>query len=182
MRNYMNRLFGNIYNYEKLKPDFDDSLFLAPGAILIGDVRIGKNVSIWYNCVVRGDVNFISIGDNTNVQDLSMLHVTNKKYPLNIGNNVTIGHSVKLHGCTIENNCLIGIGAVVLDGAIISKNSIVAAGSVVKPGFIVPSGYMVAGVPAKVVRQLNKKEIKELEDSAKRYVKYSLKTIKSLNK
>lgn len=181
MKKEIRRIFGSLYNYENMSPNFDSSLFVAPGAILIGDVRIGKNVSVWYNCVLRGDVNYISIGNNTNIQDLSMLHVTNKKYPLVIGENVTIGHAVKLHGCTIEDNSLIGIGAIVLDGAKVMQNSIVAAGAVVKPGAIIPSGVLAAGIPAKIIRKLTKKEIKDLALSAKRYIQYLSKTINSLN-
>jgi carbonic anhydrase/acetyltransferase-like protein (isoleucine patch superfamily) len=110
-----------------------------------------------------------------------MLHVTNKKYPLNIGNQVTIGHSVKLHGCTIEDLTLIGIGAIILDGAVVEEKSMVAAGCVVKPGFIVPSGKLVAGVPGRVVRDLSDEELLNFEASAKRYVRYTEITMQSLN-
>jgi len=174
--------YGQIITYEDLTPCIDESVFIAPGAIIIGDVKLSENVSIWYNCVVRGDVNYIQVGKNTNVQDLSMLHVTNEKYPLIIGQNVTIGHSVKLHGCVIDDESLIGIGAVVLDGAYVRCHSIVAAGSVVKPGYIVPENVLVAGVPAKIVRELHKLEIEDLSASAKRYIKYAQSTIKSLGK
>jgi len=169
-----------IFPYKDLFPKIDQTVFLASGVKIIGDVEIGENSSVWYNCVIRGDVNYVKIGYNTNIQDLSMLHVTNNKYPLNIGNKVTIGHSVKLHGCTIEDICLIGIGAIILDGAVVQKKSLVAAGSVVKPGFIVPSGKLVAGVPAKVVRTLTKKEIEDIEASSERYIKYTEITINTL--
>jgi len=109
-----------------------------------------------------------------------MLHVTNGRYPLNIGNKVTIGHSVSLHGCTLTDKCLIGIGAIILDGAVIESNSMVAAGALVKQGFVVPSGKIVAGVPAKVIRNLSSDEIRDIEESAKRYVEYSRLTEKSL--
>jgi carbonic anhydrase/acetyltransferase-like protein (isoleucine patch superfamily) len=111
-----------------------------------------------------------------------MLHVTNGKYPLNIGNNVTVGHCVKLHGCTLEDLCLIGIGAIVLDGAVIQKESMVAAGAVVKPNFIVPSGKLAAGVPAKIVRDLTDEEISDFEKSAERYIKYAELTVESLQR
>jgi carbonic anhydrase/acetyltransferase-like protein (isoleucine patch superfamily) len=111
-----------------------------------------------------------------------MLHVTNGKYPLNIGNKVTVGHCVKLHGCTLEDLCLIGIGAIVLDGAVIEKQSMVAAGAVVKPNFVVPSGNLAAGVPAKIVRNLTKEEIADFEKSAKRYLRYTELTVESLLK
>ncbi len=172
--------FNKIYPYEGKYPNIDKTVFLADGVKIIGEVNIGKYASVWYNSVIRGDVNYINIGEYTNIQDLSMLHVTNKKYPLNIGNKVTIGHSVKLHGCTINDLVLVGIGAIVLDGAIVETNSMIAAGAVVKPGFIVPSGKLVAGVPAKVVRSLTDEEILDLDASALRYKKYTEITINSL--
>jgi len=172
--------YGIILPYKNFTPKIADDVFISIGAVIIGDVEIGAGSSIWYNSVVRGDVNFIRIGQNTNVQDLSMLHVTNQKYPLIISDNVTIGHSVKLHGCIIEELALIGIGSVVLDGAVVKKNSIVAAGSVVKPNFIVPEKVLVAGVPAKVVRNLTDNEIEDLSASARRYNEYSRITVESL--
>ena len=170
------KLFPYLDNYPKMGVN----VFLASGVKIIGDVTIGENTSVWYNTVIRGDVHYIRIGSLTNIQDCSMLHVTNGKFPLNIGDKVTIGHSVKLHGCTLKDLCLVGIGAIVLDGAIVEENSMVAAGSVVKPNFIVPSGKLVAGVPAKVVRNLTEDEVKEFENSALRYKKYTEMTIKSL--
>ncbi len=169
-----------LFPYKGLYPKIDETVFLASGIKIIGDVEIGKDSSIWYNSVIRGDVHYIKIGEQTNVQDMSMLHVTNGKYPLNIGNKVTIGHSVKLHGCTLNDLCLIGIGAIVLDGAVVESNSMVAAGSVVKPNFVVPTGKLVAGVPAKIVRDLTEEEIAEFEKSALRYKKYTEITIDSL--
>jgi len=178
----MKNNYGKIFPYNNLTAKISTDTFIAPGVIIIGDVEIKSGSSIWYNCVIRGDVNFIRIGNNTNIQDLSMLHVTNKKYPLIIDDNTTIGHAVKLHGCTIEELTLIGIGAVVLDGAVVKKNSIVAAGSVVKPGFIVPENVLVAGVPARIIRNLSELEIEDLALSANRYKQYSHETIASLNK
>jgi carbonic anhydrase/acetyltransferase-like protein (isoleucine patch superfamily) len=169
-----------LFKYINLYPKLHETVFLADGVKIIGDVEIGKDSSIWYNTVIRGDVHYVKIGELTNVQDLSMLHVTNGKYPLNIGNKVTIGHSVKLHGCTIEDLSLIGIGAIVLDGAIVQSNSMVAAGSVVRPNFVVPSGKLVAGVPAKIIRDLTNEEIKDFEESAFRYKKYTDLTKQSL--
>jgi gamma-carbonic anhydrase len=171
---------AKLFQYGNLYPKIHKTVFLASGVKIVGDVVIGENSSIWYNVVIRGDVNYVKIGEMTNIQDLSMLHVTNGKYPLNIGNKVTVGHSVKLHGCTLKDLCLIGIGAIVLDGAIVEENSIVAAGSVVKPNFKVPSGKLVAGVPAKVVRDLTHEETIDLEQSAIRYKKYSGITVISL--
>lgn len=169
-----------LFPYLDLFPQIHPSVFLAEGVKIIGDVKIDEDSSIWYNTVIRGDVHYVKIGKQTNIQDCSMLHVTNGKYPLNIGDKVTIGHAVKLHGCTLQNLCLIGIGAIVLDGAVVEEKSMVAAGSVVKPNFIVPSGKLVAGVPAKVVRDLTKDELDEFEKSALRYKKYTEITIKSL--
>ena len=162
-----------IFPYQNLIPKIHKTVFIAPGAKIVGDVEISEYSSIWYNSVVRGDVHYIKIGSHTNIQDCSMLHVTNGKYPLNIGNNVTVGHSVNLHGCTINNLCLIGIGSIVLDGAVIENKSMVAAGSIVRPGFIVPSGKLVAGVPAEIVRELTDFEIAELTNGSKRYIEYS---------
>ncbi len=169
-----------LFPYLNLYPKLHESVFLAPGSKIIGDVEIGENSSVWYNSIIRGDVHYVKIGNYTNVQDLSMLHVTNGKFPLNIGNKVTIGHAVKLHGCTIQDLTLIGIGAIVLDGAVVEEKSIVAAGTVVKPKFVVPSGKLVAGVPGKVVRDLTEEEMLEFERSAERYYKYTLSTIESL--
>ncbi len=169
-----------IFKYLELNPEIDESVFLAPGAKIVGDVKIGANSSIWYNTVVRGDVNYITIGKNTNVQDLSMLHVTAKIFPLIIGDDVTIGHSVTLHGCVLHDRTFIGMGATILDGAIVESDSMVAAGAVVRQNFTVPSGKLVAGVPAKVIRDLSDEEIKNIPESAERYKKYTEITIKSL--
>uniref|UniRef100_A0A832DFJ9 Gamma carbonic anhydrase family protein n=1 Tax=Ignavibacterium album TaxID=591197 RepID=A0A832DFJ9_9BACT len=171
---------GKLFPYLDLFPSIHSSVFLAEGVKIIGDVEIGEDSSVWYNTVIRGDVHYVKIGKMTNIQDCSMLHVTNGKYPLNIGDKVTIGHAVKLHGCTLQNLCLIGIGAIVLDGAVVEEKSMVAAGSVVKPNFIVPSGKLVGGIPAKVIRDLTQEELDEFEKSALRYKKYTELTIKSL--
>jgi len=180
--NYANNYGNEIKKlpYENEFPELEENVFLASGCKIIGDVVIGKDSSVWYNTVVRGDVNYIRIGERTNVQDCSMLHVTNKKHPLVIGNNVTIGHSVTLHGCTLKDLCLIGMNAVVLDGAVVEEKSIVAAGSVVKPYFTIPTGKLAAGVPAKIIRDLTEDEMMEFEKSSERYVKYTETTVDSL--
>jgi carbonic anhydrase/acetyltransferase-like protein (isoleucine patch superfamily) len=162
-----------IFPYLNMYPKLGENIFLASGVKIIGNVTIGNYSSVWYNSVIRGDVHYIRIGSNTNIQDCSMLHVTNGKFPLNIGNNVTIGHSVSLHGCTLNDLCLIGIGAIVLDGAIVESNSMVAAGALVKQHYVVPSGKLVAGVPAKIIRDLTPEEIKDIEAGAQRYVDYA---------
>jgi len=172
----------NLYPYKDLYPKINETVFLAPGVKIIGDVSIGDQSSVWYNSVIRGDVHYIKIGHTTNIQDCSMLHVTNNKFSLNIGNLVTIGHSVKLHGCIIEDLTFLGIGAIVLDGAVVETNSMVAAGSVVKPGFRVPSGMLVGGVPGRILRKLSEKELEDIEASAYRYKKYSEITLNSLSR
>ncbi len=177
---YQTRQEINLFPYKNLYPEIHETVFLASGVKVIGDVKIGKESSVWYNSVIRGDVHYVKIGEMTNIQDCSMLHVTNGKYPLNIGNKVTVGHSVKLHGCTIEDMTLIGIGAIILDGAVIKEKSMVAAGAVIKPGFIVPTGKLAAGIPAKIVRELSEEEMIDFERSAERYKKYTEITVNSL--
>ncbi len=163
---------GDIITFKGITPKIHPSVFLCEGVKIIGDVEIGKHSSVWYNTVIRGDVNYIRIGKRTNIQDLSMLHVTIKKHPLMVGNDVTIAHSVTLHGCTVKDNSLVGIGAICLDGSVIESNSIVAAGALVREGFVVPEGTLVAGVPAKVIKELKPEEIDELNNIAKRYIGY----------
>ncbi len=159
-----------IHSYQRISPQINSSVFVAPSADIIGKVTVGSNASIWYGCVARGDVNEIRIGCNSNIQDLSMLHVA-AAYPLIIGENVTIGHGVNLHACKIGDGCLIGIGAVVLDGAEIGANCVVAAGSVVSPGKIFSPGSLIMGIPAKVVRPLNSAEKEKYSNHYKGYVK-----------
>ncbi|MBI9072160.1 MAG: gamma carbonic anhydrase family protein [Melioribacteraceae bacterium] len=169
-----------LYPFESKFPQIDKAVFTADGVRIIGDVEIKEGSNIWYNVVIRGDVNFVKIGRNTNIQDNSMLHVTGGIAPLIIGDNVTVGHNVTLHGCTLKNNCLVGMGAIVLDRAVVEENSLVAAGSVVKEGFTVPSGKLVAGVPAKIIRDLTKEEIDHFIVSANNYVALAVKSEKSL--
>src|ERR1700690_3165074 len=143
-----------IRAYRGTLPRIAASAYIDPSAQIIGDVVIGERASVWPNVTVRGDVNYIRIGDETNVQDNSCLHVEHDTHPLILGNRVTVGHSVTLHGCVIEDECLIGIGAVVLNGARIRGGSIVAAGALVPEGMEVPPGSLVMGVPAKIRRPL----------------------------
>ncbi len=166
-----------IMPYKDLNPKIDSSAWVAPGAAVIGDVKIGKDSSIWFGVVIRGDVHKIEIGDRVSVQDLSMIHVTHYKKPDKsdgsptiIGNDVTIGHKVMLHGCTIEDACLIGMSATILDDAVIGKESIVGAGALVTKGKKFPPRSLILGSPAKVVRELSDEEVAELYASAKRYV------------
>jgi carbonic anhydrase/acetyltransferase-like protein (isoleucine patch superfamily) len=161
-----------LYPYKDHFPRVSQNVFIASGVKIIGDVEILDDSSVWYNTVIRGDVNYIRIGSMTNVQDNVVLHVAGK-YPLIIGNKVTIGHSAVLHGCTVKDLCLIGIGGIVLDNAVIEEKAMVAAGALVTPNFVVHSGKLAAGVPAKIIRDLTQSELDDLEDSAKRYKKYS---------
>lgn len=160
-----------LYSFKGIKPQLGPGVFIAPSADIIGKVILEENVNIWYQCVARGDVNYIRVGKNTNVQDLTMLHVT-KDFALTIGENVSIGHSVTLHGCTIEDNCLIGMGATITDGAYIGANSVVAAGSLVPPGKKYPPNSMIMGNPAVVKRELTAEEKTLYGNHYKNYVKY----------
>ena len=162
----------SLFSFKEFTPKFDDTVYFAPGSQIIGNVEVGKQSSVWHNCVLRGDVNTISIGTKSNIQDLSMLHVTEEN-PLIIGNNVTVGHSVTLHGCTVKDFSLIGMGATVLDKAEIGEYSIVAAGSVVPPGKMFPARSMIMGAPAKVVRELKDEEIEMLKLHYLSYVRYA---------
>lgn len=161
-----------IITYQGITPRLHSSVFVADGARIVGDVELGKDCSVWFNAVIRGDVNSIRIGEKVNVQDLCMLHVTHKKYALTIGSEVTIGHNAIVHGCTIKNKVLIGMGATVLDAAVIGQNSFIAAGAVVREGMEIPEGVLVAGVPARIVRELNNTEIAQIEKSANNYMNY----------
>lgn len=166
-----------LLRYKTWFPKIGKDTWIAPTSTVIGNVDIGQDVSIWFGCVVRGDVHKIVIGDRTNIQDLSMIHVTHFKkedmsdgHPTIIGNDVTVGHKVMLHGCRIEDACLIGMNATIIDGAVIGKESIVGAGSVVTLNKKFPPRSLILGSPAKVVRELSDKEVESLYASAKRYV------------
>ena len=148
-----------ILPYKGQTPRIHPTVFIVEGAQIIGDVEIGEDSSVWFNAVVRGDVNFVSIGKRTNVQDNSVLHVNHDTYSLVIGDDVTIGHSVTLHGCVLKNRCLIGMGAIVLDGAKVGEDSVVGAGALVTEGMVVPPKSLVLGLPAKVKRCLTDKEV-----------------------
>jgi carbonic anhydrase/acetyltransferase-like protein (isoleucine patch superfamily) len=162
-----------IASFDNKHPQIKDSVFVAQSAQIIGDVSIDENSSVWFNSVIRGDVNNINIGKNTNIQDGCVLHVTKNTNPLIIGDRVTIGHRVVAHGCKIGSKSLIGIGSVVLDGSVIEELSVVAAGSLVPPGYKVPGGVLVVGVPVKIKRDLNQQEIKRIYELSQNYVEYS---------
>jgi carbonic anhydrase/acetyltransferase-like protein (isoleucine patch superfamily) len=167
------------HSFKQWTPTLGDQTWIASSADVIGNVTLGNDCSIWFGCVVRGDVHTITIGDRTNIQDLSMVHVTHYKNddmsdgnPTVIGSDVTVGHRVMLHGCTIEDACLIGMSATILDGAVIGKESIVGAGALVTKNKVFPPRSLIMGSPAKVVRELNDAEVEELYASARRYVAF----------
>lgn len=161
-----------LHLYQGMTPKLHDTVFRAGSAEVIGDVEIGEHSSLWFHVVVRGDVNHIKIGDRTNVQDGTVIHVTNKTHPTIIGDDVTIGHNVTLHGCTIGNRCLIGMGAIVMDGAVVEDDAMLAAGSLVTPGTRVTSGSLFAGSPARLKRSLSSDETAFLLQSANNYLEY----------
>ena len=165
-------LGANIIPYNGDAPKLGANTFVAGGAQIIGNVEIGDESSIWFNTVIRADCHWIKIGERTNVQDGTVIHVTQGTAPTQIGCDVTIGHSAVIHGCTIEDLCLIGMGAIILDGATVPTKSIIAAGSVVPPGKSYPSGWLIMGSPAKPVRQLKEHEITYLKESVKNYIYY----------
>lgn len=161
-----------IYEFLNKKPIYDESVFVAPSADIIGDVIVGSESSIWFNVTIRGDVNWIQIGRRTNIQDNVCIHVMNQTGPTKIGDDVTIGHSAVVHGCTVQDRVLIGMNAIILDEAVIEQDVIVAAGSLVPPGKVLESGYMYMGSPARKHRALSEQEIESIKQSAQNYVKY----------
>ena len=159
-----------VYPYQDRRPRLGERVFIAPGAVVVGDVELGDDVSIWFGAVVRGDVNWIRIGAGTSVQDGTVVHVSHQTHPTVIGDGVVVGHSVVLHGCTVEDGALIGIGARVLDGAVVGAGAQVGAGAVVTPGQRVPAGHLALGVPAKVARPLTSEESRTIGEIRERYV------------
>jgi len=160
-----------LYQYLNFKPQLGKEVFLAPGSIVIGRAFLGDHSNIWFNTVIRADVAEIRIGENTNIQDLCVLHVV-EECPLWIGKNVTVGHNVILHACKIEDSCLIGMGSTILDGAVIGEGSLVASGSVVPPGKVFPPNSFILGSPAKVIRALRPDEKQTYQNHYQTYVKY----------
>lgn len=168
---------SNIRPYDGIAPSIDSSCYIDPAAVVIGEVTLGQNASVWPCAVIRGDVNAITIGEGSNIQDFAMLHVSHRKEsdpigaPLIIGKHVTIGHHVTLHGCTIEDEVLVGIGTIVLDKATIKSRVLVGAGSLVPPGKVLESGYLYLGNPVKQIRPLTEQELAYFKYSAEHYVK-----------
>lgn len=154
-------------------PRLHASVFAAEGSVIVGDVEIAEDSSIWFGTVVRGDVNAITIGARTNVQDHTVIHVTSRTHPTALGDDVTVGHRAVLHGCTVKDRCLVGIGAIVLDGAVIGPDAMVGAGALVAPGTVVPPGTLFLGSPAREKRRLTPEELAFLPQSARNYVGYA---------
>jgi len=147
-----------IMPFKGVSPTIGKEVFIAPTAAIIGDVRLGDRSSVWFSCVLRGDDHYIEVGEDTNIQDGTVVHVFEGKFPTLIGKRVTVGHGVMLHGCVLEDDCMVGIGSKVLDGAHVESGAVVAAGAVVSPGKRVKSGELWAGVPAKPVREVKDAE------------------------
>lgn len=155
-------------------PQIGEDCFIAENAVIVGEVSMGSQCSVWFNAVIRGDVHYIKMGNKVNVQDGAVIHATYKKHPTTIGNNVSIGHNALVHGCTIHDNVLIGMGSIVMDDCIIESNSIIAAGAVVTKGTHVASGSIYAGMPAKKIKDISPELSKgEVERIAESYVMYS---------
>jgi len=170
-----------MYELDGMAPSVPESAWIADSAQVMGDVKLGENASVWFGTVVRGDTDTITIGAGSNIQDASVLHADHG-VPLTIGANVTVGHQVMLHGCTIGDESLIGIGAVVLNGAKIGRNCLVGAGSLVTEGKEFPDGSMILGSPARVVKQLSPEQMEGLRESARRYVENAHRFKKGLRK
>ena len=163
-----------IYDLEKNVPKVDNDAWVAPNATIIGKVKLEKNSSIWFNAVLRGDIELITIGENSNIQDGSVLH-TDPGYPLTVGKGVTVGHMVMLHGCQISDDTLIGIGSIILNNAKIGKNCIVGANTLITENKIIPDNSLVVGSPGKVLRKVTDKEIRAILENGKHYVDTSKK-------
>ncbi len=159
--------------FRGVHPRIHPTAFVEESAQVIGDVHLGEESSIWFNTVVRGDVHYIRIGDRTNIQDNSVIHVRNDSHPTMLEDEVTVGHSVTLHGCYVEKGSLIGIGSIVLDDVHVGALSIVAAGALVSPGTVIPPRSLVMGLPAKVKRELTDAEVNDLSVFWKNYVEYT---------
>lgn len=178
----------NIYKYLDKKPVIKDNCFIAPGARIIGNVVIGYGSSVWYNVVIRGDVNYIRIGNNTNIQDNTMIHADSGRsgisgsegLPTILGDNVTVGHNCILHACTIEDCCMIGMGSIVLDGAVIGRGTVIGAGAVITKKTVIPPFSVVVGIPAKVIKTLDEASLEERLNQAQHYYRLAQENKESL--
>jgi len=159
-----------IEPFKNIHPKIHETALIADDAVVIGDVEIGEDSSVWFGSVVRGDVNYIRIGARTNIQDMTVIHVSSNTHPTVLEDEITVGHRVVLHGCHVESGCLIGIGAILLDGVRVGRNSLVAAGSLLTPGTQIPPNSLVMGSPAKMKRELTDDELTYLDKSWRNYV------------
>ena len=162
-----------IKKFRGKSPVIPDSCYISESVDLIGDVTLGENVSLWFGTVVRGDMHFITIGNRSNIQDNSVIHVTTDISPTRIGSEVTVGHNAIIHGATIEDRCLIGMGAIIMDDAVVGEGSIVGAGAVVPPNMMIPPRSLVVGLPAKILRQTSDKELEMIIERAQHYIDFS---------
>jgi gamma-carbonic anhydrase len=154
-------------------PKFGNNCFFAENSVVVGEVIMGDNCTVWFNAVVRGDVHSITIGNNTNIQDGAIIHCTYQRAKTIIGNNVSIAHNAIVHGCTIEDNVLVGMGAIIMDGAVIGSKSVIAAGAIILPGTIVESGSMWAGNPGKRMKEISNEMLEVIQRTAKNYPMYA---------
>lgn len=162
-----------LRTYRGITPSVATSAFIEDTAVVIGDVAIGSESSVWFNAVIRGDVHSIRIGHRTNIQDLCLLHVTHDTHPLTLGDDITVGHHVVLHGCTIHDRVLIGMGAIIMDGAVIEEDCVIGAGALITRNIHIPSRSLVMGSPAKVNRLLTDAEVQWIKESAANYIRYA---------
>jgi len=162
-----------LKTYRGIAPTIAPSAFIEDTAVVIGDVVIGSESSVWFHAVIRGDVHSIRIGHRTNIQDLCLLHVTHDTHPLTLGDNITVGHHVVLHGCTVQDRVLIGMGAIVMDGVVIEEDCIIGAGSLITERIHIPSRSLVMGSPAKIKRLLTDIEVQWIKESASNYIHYA---------
>ena len=170
-----------LRTYRGIAPTVATSAFIEDTAVVIGDVAIGSESSVWFNAVIRGDVHSIRIGHRTNIQDLCLLHVTHDTHPLTLGDDITVGHHVVLHGCTIHDRVLIGMGTIIMDGVVIEEDCIIGAGSLITGNIHIPSRSLVTGSPAKVKRLLTDAEIQWIKESAANYIRYAQQYVSEQN-
>ncbi|MGD9683408.1 MAG: gamma carbonic anhydrase family protein [Candidatus Obscuribacterales bacterium] len=161
-----------IYQFLEHRPQIHETAYVAPTAVVIGRATLKQGASVWFNTVIRADINSIEIGENTNVQDSSVIHVTHE-HSVQLGDRITVGHAAVIHGARIDSDCLIAMGAVILDGAHIGSGSIVAAGAVVAPGMMVPENSLLMGIPARVVRRVHSRDKERFERNWRNYLEYS---------
>ncbi|PYS51940.1 MAG: gamma carbonic anhydrase family protein [Acidobacteria bacterium] len=161
-----------LHEYQGKWPKLGQRVYVAEGAQIVGDVQIEDHSSVWYNCVIRGDVHFVRIGKYTNIQDGSIGHVMKAQYPLILQDYVTVGHGVMLHGCTVQSHCLIGMRAIILNDVTVGEHTIIGAGALLTEGAVIPPRSLVLGMPAKVKRELTDKEVADIDEYAKRYYEY----------